>query len=239
MTPRTMLTKGARFVLLYLYCSLCGCALTSKADVVPIRYFSPERLSPPAPPSAPSAMPRELKLGRVSSGSNLRERIAYRQARYELGYYDDLRWTEKPETYVRRAMGQSLFESGRFRRALHGPAPTLDVEVLAFDDLRLDGRRAAHVAFKFVLYDSVGVRLERTVAEEIRVNEPEPRIEDVVEGMSQALERAVSKVVASVDEWFQNTTTAQQGNASATSEQPSSSAPDLTSRTLGVPNDEN
>ena len=88
-----------------------ACALTSKADLVETRYFSPERVKPAAettPRTAASRGTLELRLGRVSSGPSLRERIAYRDAAYELGYYDDLRWTERPETYVRRGLGHAL-----------------------------------------------------------------------------------------------------------------------------------
>jgi cholesterol transport system auxiliary component len=192
-------------VVLIAYVGMAGatssCALSSKADVVPIRYFSPEHLVPSSTVPARATV-HELKLGRITSGSNLRERIAYRQARYELGYYDDLRWTERPETYVRRALGRALFESGHFRRTVHGPAPTLDIEVLAFDDLRIEGRRAASVVVKFILQDDTGVRIERTVAEETAVTGSEPNIEQVVEAMAQSLERSVQKVVLAIDDWF-------------------------------------
>ncbi|MGC4066788.1 MAG: ABC-type transport auxiliary lipoprotein family protein [Polyangiaceae bacterium] len=185
-----------------------GCALSTKADLVPIRYFSPEQLAPTTS-TLPPLTAHELKLGRITSGPNLRERIAYRQTRYELGYYDDLRWTERPETYVRRAMGRALFESGRFRRAIHGPAPTLDIEVLSFDDLRLDDRRAARVALRYVLQDDTGVRIERTASEETQVRGAEPRIEQVVEAMAFSLDRAIQKIVVAVDEWFAGTIAAQ------------------------------
>src|SRR5689334_18964534 len=81
-----------------------GCALTSKAEVLELRYFSPEHVKPhltgadvsPAPgPGAPNAA-LELRLGRVSSGPNLRDRIAFRDSAYELGYYENWRWTERP-----------------------------------------------------------------------------------------------------------------------------------------------
>jgi hypothetical protein len=119
-----------------------GCALTSKANVVDIRYFSPEQVKPRLtsaddPPALALAAPNaslDLRLGRVSSGPNLRERIAFRNAAYELGYYESWRWTERPEAFVRRELGRKLFEEHGLHRVFAGTAPTLDVEVIAFDE---------------------------------------------------------------------------------------------------------
>lgn len=92
-----------------------GCALTTKGDVVTVRYFSPEHLTSrltaaavaaPGPPGAEMRPSRGLVLGAVSSGSNLRERIVFRSGAHEIGYYEDFRWTERPETYVRQVRGE-------------------------------------------------------------------------------------------------------------------------------------
>ncbi len=182
-----------------------GCALTSKADVVNIRYFSPEVVKPrltgadataPSAPAQNSAV--EVRLGRVSSGPNLRERIAYRDAAYELGYYDDWRWTERPETFVRRELGRSLFEGHGFHRVLGGSAPTLDVEVIAFDDLRLPGGRAARVQLKVILFEDTGVVFEDTITVDRPVSAAKPKIEDVVAAMAAALDAAAEQVAVRV-----------------------------------------
>ena len=185
-----------------------GCALTSKADVVNIRYFSPEVVRPrltgadAAPSTAPAAVAPheavEVRLGRVSSGPNLRERIAYRDAAYELGYYDDWRWTERPETFVRRELGRSLFESHGYRRVLGGAAPTLEVEVIAFDDVRLSTGRAARVQLKVILFEDSGVVFEDTITIDRPVTEAKPKIEDVVAAMAVALDQASEQVAVRV-----------------------------------------
>jgi cholesterol transport system auxiliary component len=185
-----------------------GCALTSKADVVNIRYFSPEVVRPrltaadAASATAPDApAPNgaiEVRLGRVSSGPNLRERIAYRDAAYELGYYDDWRWTERPETFVRRELGRSLFEAHGFRRVLGGSAPTLEIEVIAFDDLRLPTGRAARVQLKVILFEDTGVLLEDTITVDRPVTAEKPKIEDVVAAMAVALDQASEQVALRV-----------------------------------------
>lgn len=180
-----------------------GCALTSKADVVQIRYFSPEQVKPRLTGSdaaPPARVPVELRLGRVSSGSNLRERIAFRDAAYELGYYDDLRWTERPETYVRRELGRALFEEHGFQRVYGGASPTLDVEVIAFDDLRLPTGRAARVQLKVILSEGSNVVWEDTLTVDQPVNKEKAKIEDVVVAMAGALDAVSQQVTAKVQQ---------------------------------------
>lgn len=178
-----------------------ACALTSKAELVDIRYFSPERVKPRLISEHATAGPNEalqVRLGRVSSGPNLRERIAYRDAAYELGYYDDLRWTERPEVYVRRELGRSLFEAHGLHRVLGGAAPTLDVEVIAFDDLRLKTGRAAQVQLKVILYEGTGVMFENTLTVDRPVTGDKPKIEDVIAALAAALDAAADEVALEV-----------------------------------------
>jgi cholesterol transport system auxiliary component len=189
-----------------LVASTSGCALTSKADIVEIRYFSPETIKPhlnggdastaPPPPAPNGAL--DLRLGRISSGSNLRERIAFRDAAYELGFYEELRWTERPETYVRRELGRTLFEEHGMHRVFNGMAPTVDVEVIAFDDLRLKTGRAARVQLKAMLSDATGVLWEDTLTVDRPVTTEKPKIEDVVAAMASALDAAAEQVTMKV-----------------------------------------
>ena len=194
-----------------------GCALTSKADVANIRYFSPEVVRPrltgadgSAPGPATGAV--EVRLGRVSSGPNLRERIAYRDAAYELGYYADWRWTERPETFVRRELGRTLYEGHGFHRVLGGAAPTLDVEVIAFDDLRLPTGRAARVQLKVILFEDAGVVFEDTITVDRPVPGGAPKIEDVVAAMATALELASEQAANRIGSELGKRATAKRGN---------------------------
>ena len=176
-----------------------GCALTTKSDLVAIRYFTPEqatpRLTAAAIESDGNRASRPLLLGRVTSGANLRERIAFRNAAHEIGYYEDLRWTERPETYVRRELGRTLFEERGFERSTAENAPELDVEVLAFDELRLPhGARAARVELKVLLWDGPDVVVEETFTVDRPVAVREPRIEDFVSAMAAALDDAATQV---------------------------------------------
>jgi cholesterol transport system auxiliary component len=201
-----------RFLLAVLACALfggSGCALTSKAAVVETRYFSPESgtarstapdTSSPSPSAPPPAEDIAVRLGRVYSGQNLRERIVYRDHPYERGYYEDKRWTEWPEAYVRRALGRALYESHRFKRAVDGTAPTIEVEVIAFDDLLWHSSRAARVELQWIVFEGSEVLYEDTVTVDSPVAVAQPQIENVVAAMSDALDRAVERVATRVGE---------------------------------------
>lgn len=201
-------------LLAYALLSGSGCALTSKAAVVETRYFSPEAgttKSAARDTSSPSApAPAEdiaVRLGRVHSGQNLRERIAYRDHAYERGYYEDLRWTEWPEAYVRRSLIRALYESHRFKRAIGGTAPTVEVEVIAFDDLRRGSGHAARVELQLSVLEGSEVLDEDTVTVETPVTADHPEIENVVAAMSNALDQAAEHIVARVGEVTRSRTT--------------------------------
>jgi len=220
---------------LVLLAASSGCALTSKADIVEIRYFSPEQVKPrltggdastaPAAPAPNGAL--DVRLGRVSSGSNLRDRIAFRDAAYELGYYEDFRWTERPETFVRRELGRTLFEEHGLHRVFNGASPTVDVEVIAFDDLRLKTGRAARVQLKAILSDDSGVLWEDTLTVDRPVTVEKPKIEDVVAAMAAALDAAAEQVTLKV----QSTLLAQRAAAAAA---PPPATPSATSTTTTI-----
>ena len=80
---------------------LGACALTSKSEPLLTRYFSPDYIGAPprqvVPASTASAGRGQLRLGDVRGGSHLRERILYRDSDEALGYYEQRRWTERPE----------------------------------------------------------------------------------------------------------------------------------------------
>ena len=91
-------------------------------------------------------------MGRVNSASYLKDRIAFRDKSFEIGYYEELRWTEKPEAYLRRALSRALFEEQGVRQIVAGPGTTLDVDLDAFQELRFP-RHAARMRITWVLRD--------------------------------------------------------------------------------------
>jgi len=127
-----------------------GCALTSKAEVLTPRYFSPEPVRGTRSPKATEAY--ELRVGQVSAASHLDERIAYRVGGSEMGFYEDQRWTENPEAYLRRALERDLFEERGLSRMITGDTPILDIELTAFEELRGEPKKA-RVAVTFSLRD--------------------------------------------------------------------------------------
>ena len=98
------------------------------------------------------------------------ERIAYRLSGAEVGFYDDRRWTEIPEAYLRRALERELFEQRGLQRIVTGSAPTLDVELTAFEELRGTPTKA-RVSLSFSVHDQRRTLLERSINVEREVTE--------------------------------------------------------------------
>jgi cholesterol transport system auxiliary component len=179
-----------------------GCALASKGEALSIRWFTPESTTPritsasePETEHARGEAIGAIELGRVTSGAHLRERIAYRDRAFEVGYYDDKRWTERPEAYVRRELARRLFEERGFRRAVGGQAPILDVEVLSFEEIR-GAVHAARIQLRAVLHDDRTALVERTVNVERAIPPGASDIDGLVFAMSQALQAAAEDVAA-------------------------------------------
>ena len=172
---------------------LFGCALTSKADALSPRYFSPEPSRPVRSDKADQSY--ELRLGQVSSASHLDERIAYRVGGSEMGFYEDRRWTESPEAYLRRALERDLFEERALSRVVTGDAPTLDVELTAFEELRGTPLKA-RVTLAFSLRDDRHSILERTLDLEQPVVERAgaDAAERLAETLTATLDAAVREV---------------------------------------------
>jgi cholesterol transport system auxiliary component len=178
----------------------CGGALTAKGEALDVRWYNPETAPPrltSATPGSPERIDRTLELGRVTSGINLRERIAYRDAAYEVGFYDDKRWTERPEVYVRRALARTLFEERGMHRALAGQAPVLDVEVLSFEELR-GAAPAARIQLRMLVHDDRDALVEKTLTVDRPVAPGAKGFQAFVQAMAQALDAAVEQVANEV-----------------------------------------
>ena len=167
---------------------LAGCALTSRSPPVELRYFAP-------PAHAPAVISGEgplLRLGRVAPTTLLRERIVHRDSAVERGRYETLRWTDRPEAYVRRALERALFDSHRYEQDVSGDAPTLDVDVLAFEEVRRGPRRFGRVALEYELRDAHRVLAHGTVA--IDREAAAPNIDAVVVAIGDALDSATAEL---------------------------------------------
>jgi cholesterol transport system auxiliary component len=179
--------------------ALAGCALLGKSDPLLPRYFTPE-YAVDAPASPPALPDLRLRLGRVSAWSHLRERMVVRSSEQEIGYYDDRRWTERPEIYLRRALSGELFEERALVHVISGAAPTLEVELASFEEIQSPSNHRARLVAHFVLYDERVGRLEETVTVEEPVRAvPEPdRGRAVAEALSLALRSGVARIADQV-----------------------------------------
>jgi ABC-type uncharacterized transport system auxiliary subunit len=200
--------RASGFVCAALFAALSsatlGCAFFTKSDPVVVRYFTPEGLGSPAGPSArftagttsPAAV--DLRIGRINSASYLRDRIAFRDESFEIGYYERLRWTEKPEAYLRRALGRALFQEQGVHQIVSGPGPTLEVDLDAFEELK-SPRHAARIQVTWLLHDEQRVQFQETFT----IERPIPSGDvsgsgGIAPAMAEAFEQAVQRVVGRV-----------------------------------------
>ena len=173
----------------------CSCALTGKADALYPRFFSPEMDVAPGAAPARVGPPLALRLGRVEAVSYVEERFAYRVEPSELSYYEDRRWTEPPERYLRRALERELFQQRGIVRTVSGPGTTLDVELTAFEELRSTPRRV-RLVLNFSLHDDRQSQLERRVVVErpLPASTADASAREVTAALAQALSAAVLDV---------------------------------------------
>lgn len=186
----------AALATMVLLSATAGCALTGKGDPVIIHYYSPEPASAKArrPAQAPEESGPTLRLGRVAGGSYLEDKIAYRSSEHEIGFYDEHRWTEEPAEYLERALARELFETRGLTRVVSGRAPTLEVELVSFEEVMVP-RHLARVRLILVLHDERDVGLQETLTFE----RPLPD-KATVSTLAGALGAAMNEAVASVGE---------------------------------------
>jgi ABC-type uncharacterized transport system auxiliary subunit len=188
-----------------------GCALTSKGTPFSPRVFRPtmgetDTASTAAKPGAGLSM----RLGRVRGAADLREPIAFRVSEVEVGYYEDRRWGERPEAYVRRALAEAFFGRDGLTEIIAGQGPTLEVEVLGFEEVRGKEPRA-RVRLAYSLRNDRVVLLARTIVIDKAIDKPgseEGGAADpaaFVRAVSQALAAAVEQVTREVNEQLRAT----------------------------------
>jgi cholesterol transport system auxiliary component len=173
-----------------------ACALLSKSEPNVPRYFSPETSDAPATaPASSQASGLELRLGVVKAEGYIQDKIVHRDSTYEVGYYEERLWTDKPEAYVRRALARALFDRRAVREVVSGVGTTLDVDVVAFEEV-MAPRHVGRIALTYVLYDDRVVRLSRSITVERPIAEKkgDATAGAAVEAMAEALSIAVESV---------------------------------------------
>lgn len=177
-----------------------GCALTSKSEPLQVRYFDPEWRRATITSAKAGDAPCELSLGRVNASADLGEEIAFRTSAYEVGYYETLRWTERPDAYLRRAIERTLFDDYGCRRSVGGGAPTLDLELVAFEEERRTPQVVARVAVRFVLSDEHAVLHEETIdlTRPLAPGNKSDLLDRLVRAIAETLADAVNQVAGRV-----------------------------------------
>jgi ABC-type uncharacterized transport system auxiliary subunit len=182
---------------------LCAsCALTNKSDSVFFRYYTLDRVAAPTAAAAPSTVHTEklrLRLGRVSAAAYLKDKIAYRDVGNEIGFYEQLRWTERPDAYLARAMSRALFEDHAIQQIVGGAGPTLEIELNVFEELRAP-RHAARVEVSWMLRDDSNVIVQKTLNVERPIVAAKSDVEAtaVATAMAGALGDAIEVVITAV-----------------------------------------
>jgi cholesterol transport system auxiliary component len=190
------------FAVIGLVLATGGCALTSKADPATIRFYSPEGVSQrarPRPEAAKESGPA-LRLGRVAAVQHLEDKIVFRSSEHEVGFYDEHRWTEEPAEYLERALSRELFEARGLSRVVSGQAPTLQIELVAFEEIRLP-RHVARVRLILVLHDERQVGFQETLTFErpLRSGEKGALAQALSGAMADAVDAVASRVVARLE----------------------------------------
>jgi cholesterol transport system auxiliary component len=174
--------------------ALGSCALFSKADIPPVAWFTPEPGHAPERTGVVANGPA-LRFGRVYGGADLGRRIVYGDGAYQVAFYEDRRWTERPDVYIRQALNRALFEEHGFVRELSGNAPTLDAEVLVFEEVSTPEVHAARIVIRVVLSTDRVLFEDRVVTQEPVIGY---RFDDVVAAMGRALDASAAEVATRV-----------------------------------------
>jgi ABC-type uncharacterized transport system auxiliary subunit len=196
------MTRTVAFMLSILTLTTLGCALMSKSDPTLLRYYSldvprhQERAPSPPPTGDP---PARLRVGKINAALYIRDRMVFRESDVAIGYYDDFRWTERPESYVRRDLARALFENDRIEEIVGGGGLALDVDLDSFEEVR--EKHAAIVRLSWQLRDDTVVLSRRTVTV-LRPLEGDTKDTSshaaLAVALSEALEDAIDQVVTAV-----------------------------------------
>ena len=174
---------------------LAGCALTSKATPEDIRYFSPELDPAPSAQASNETPLARVRLGRLTSSTNLRRRIVHRESRVETDEYETLRWTENPEEYVRRSLEGALLER-RVEQAMGGNVPSLDIEVVGFEAVAQGARRGGRVELRYRLRDDRSVLVSGDVT--VERDAAGADFDGIVIAIGNAMDAATAQVATAV-----------------------------------------
>ncbi len=172
---------------------LAGCALTKQSEPVDIRYYTPA-VATDAPASSHETARARVRLGRVTASSHLRYSIAQRRSPVELELYEFDRWTDTPDVYARRSLERALFQERPIEQATSGAAFTVDVDVIAFEEVA--SPHAGRVQLRYRLRDEHSV-IATDVITVVRASRG-ARLADVAAAIGEALDAATAQIAGRV-----------------------------------------
>ena len=173
---------------------LCGGCLFHNAP--PPRYYAPPSALADDPVPVPPRSARPLRLRHVYAAAYLTEQMVWRSSDVEYGLYEQRRWTDFPSSYLKRALVQALDRTGDVRRVQVGAVPTLDVELLAFDEVLMPAHEAAVAAVASLRAADQSAIFDRTFA--VRRSIPDDTPAAVARAMGAALDDVVQQIAAQV-----------------------------------------
>jgi ABC-type uncharacterized transport system auxiliary subunit len=137
-----------------------------------------------------------VRLRPVQGTPFLRERIVWRTSDVEYGLYEQRRWSELPASYVQRALENALRRAPGVALTDDVRAPSLRVEVVAFDEV-LAPARSASISLVVSLRDAKDRRLfDRLFTAEIRAGDETTAATAVA--MGKALDAVAAEVANTV-----------------------------------------
>jgi ABC-type uncharacterized transport system auxiliary subunit len=189
------LGRRARYAPLVLLMLLAGCIFH---DAPAPRYYAPPSAlsSAPDPPPDPGAAARPVRLRRLRSASYLGEQIAWRVSDVERGLYEQRRWTEFPSRYVERAVAQAIDRTPGLRRVDSGRVPTLDLELVSFDEVLAPAHEADVAVWASLRSANQAVIFEQVFAARQPIPDQEPA--SPARAMGAALDDVAQQIATQV-----------------------------------------
>jgi ABC-type uncharacterized transport system auxiliary subunit len=175
--------------LLFALGACSGGALTAKAPPLDIHYFTLDHTTPRAEHPPIKAW---IRVAPIRTSSSLRSRIAKRIGTNELEFYEDQRWADAPDVYVRFALERSLVGHG-IGQTEDRDALQLEVEIIAFEETA--SPQGGRVSLRYRLFDRHTAIVDRIVTIQKPSQVP---MSSVVTAIGSALDAAVAEITAQV-----------------------------------------
>jgi ABC-type uncharacterized transport system auxiliary subunit len=173
---------------------LCGGCLFH--DAPPPRYYTPPSSLVAADDPPAQANGRPVRLRRVRTAGYIGEQICWRGSDVEHGLYEQRRWTDHPTRYLERAMDVALDRTPGLRRVESGRVPTLDLDLVSFDEV-VAPTREADVEVVAVLRDPGQTLLfQRTFSARRPIPDADP--DSTARAMGSALDDVVVQIASQV-----------------------------------------